>query len=141
MRRKRNERGATVVEFAVVLPVLLLILFSMIDFGRYFYVRISLSSATFEVADAITRGLLVTTDTASEKEAKLRSVINDISPGIASFAQIDSSAQLIMAPLPEACPNSNNKTHVVLTTSFNSISPIKSFFNTAKSSSSMRCLR
>lgn len=128
-------------EFAVVLPVLLLILFSMIDFGRYFYVRISLSSATFEVADAITRGLILTTDSASDKESKLRSVINDISPGIASFAQIDSSAQLIMTPLPDACPNSNNKTRVVLSTSFNSISPIESFFNTATSTTSMRCLR
>ena len=141
MRSRRSERGATVVEFAVVLPVLLLILFSMIDFGRYFYVRISLSSATFEVADAITRGLIVTTDSPSDKESKLRSVISDISPGIASFAQLSSNAQLTITPLPDACPNSTNKTRVVLSTSFNSISPIKSFFNTATSTTLMRCLR
>lgn len=141
MKRKRTERGAAVVEFAVVLPVLLLILFSMIDMGRYFYVRISLSSASFEVADAITRGLLISTDSAAIKDSKIRGVINDVSPGIASFAQNSSTAQLTLTPLPDACPNSANQIKVVLSTTFNSISPIRSFFSSATSSTTMRCLR
>src|SRR5438067_4505488 len=34
--RKRNERGASLVEFALLLPVLVLILFGIIDFGNLY---------------------------------------------------------------------------------------------------------
>ena len=33
----RNEEGAAVVEFALVMPILALIIFGIIDFGRAFY--------------------------------------------------------------------------------------------------------
>jgi Flp pilus assembly protein TadG len=36
VRRLREERGQALVEFAVVLPVLLLIILGIIDFGRFF---------------------------------------------------------------------------------------------------------
>ena len=36
MGRKRNERGASLVEFALLLPVLVLILFGIIDFGSLY---------------------------------------------------------------------------------------------------------
>ncbi len=139
-RGRRGERGAAIVEFAIVLPVLLLILLSMVDFGRYFYVRISLSSASIEVADAISRGLFTTSDGADSKRSKMLMVINDVSPGIAGFAQLTTPADFIFPTLPEACPNSAQKTAVQITTAFNSISPLFSFFSNAKSSASMRCL-
>jgi Flp pilus assembly protein TadG len=139
--KRKNERGATVVEFAVVLPILLLILLSMIDFGRYFYVRISLSSASFEVADAVSRGLISTSDDATQKTTKILAISNDVSPGIAGFAQLNSSAQLTLTPLPSACPSTTGLITVKLSTSFNSISPISSFFSEASSSTTMRCLR
>src|SRR5437870_3643223 len=34
--RKRNERGASLVEFALLLPVLVLLLFGIIDFGNLY---------------------------------------------------------------------------------------------------------
>ena len=141
MPRRKNERGAAVVEFAIVLPILLLILLSMIDFGRYFYTRISLSSASFEVADAIARGLLNATDDAVAKQTKIISVISDVSPGIASFAQIDANATLNIEPLPSPCPNATNLTLVKISTPFKSISPISNFFSEASATTSMRCLR
>ncbi|NDA41863.1 MAG: hypothetical protein EBX85_04495 [Actinobacteria bacterium] len=141
MKRKRSERGAVVVEFAIVLPVLLLIILSLIDFGRYFYVRVSLSSASIEVSNAISRGLLLDSDSSAIKESKIISIINDVSPGIASFAQLESSAQLSLSPLPEVCPNANNASATTITTSFSSISPINIFFSTVTSTSTIRCLQ
>jgi Flp pilus assembly protein TadG len=141
VRSDNDERGAVMVEFAIVLPVLLLILLSTVDFGRYLYVRINLSSSTFEVADAITRGLFSTTDDSNNKRSKMYAVIADVSPNLAPFAQIDPSASLELEPLPAACPNASNLVKVTISSSFKSISPFMNFFDTATSTTSMRCLR
>jgi len=139
--RKRNERGTAALEFALVLPVLLLVVLSMIDFGRYLYVRTSISSATMEVANAISRGLITDQDSTSTKQSKIQGVINDVSPSIASFAQLNTSGQLTIDPLPLPCPNSSSTTTVQLSTPFQSISPLQIFFTTASGSTTIRCLR
>ncbi len=41
----RRDRGAVAVEFALVMPVLLLVLFSMVDLGRAFFVKNGLDRA------------------------------------------------------------------------------------------------
>jgi Flp pilus assembly protein TadG len=46
----RDERGAAAVEFALVVPVLLLLVFGMIDFGRLLFTRNNLQSAVREGA-------------------------------------------------------------------------------------------
>jgi len=46
--RARNKRGTTVVEVAVVLPIFLLLVFGIIDFGFYFFVEHTLQYATRE---------------------------------------------------------------------------------------------
>jgi Flp pilus assembly protein TadG len=45
-RLARSERGAAVVEFAVVVPVLLVLVMGIIDFGRMYAVAASLAAAT-----------------------------------------------------------------------------------------------
>ena len=45
-RANRDERGQAVVEFALVLPLLCLLLFGIIQFGIAFYTYIDLTSAT-----------------------------------------------------------------------------------------------
>jgi Flp pilus assembly protein TadG len=45
VQRRRAERGATVVEFAIVLPLFVAILFGCIDFGWYYYQKFTLASA------------------------------------------------------------------------------------------------
>jgi Flp pilus assembly protein TadG len=47
-RFARSERGAAMVEFAVVLPLLLLLVFGIIDFGRALYTLNNLTSAVRE---------------------------------------------------------------------------------------------
>ena len=44
-RRRSRSRGQTTAEFAMVLPVLLLLLFGSIDFGGYFGTRMSVQNA------------------------------------------------------------------------------------------------
>ena len=44
----RSKKGAAAVEFALILPLVTLLLFGIIDFGRLFFVQISLTSASRE---------------------------------------------------------------------------------------------
>lgn len=48
MSRWRSERGAAAVEFALVLPILLMIMLAIIEFGRAYNVQISLTHAARE---------------------------------------------------------------------------------------------
>ncbi|MFC7595434.1 TadE/TadG family type IV pilus assembly protein [Terrabacter sp. GCM10028922] len=48
----RTERGASAVEFAIVLPVLFLVIAGIVDFGRYFFTQIQLTNAAREGARA-----------------------------------------------------------------------------------------
>jgi Flp pilus assembly protein TadG len=45
MRKLRSERGAAAVEFAIVLPVLMAILFGVIEYGRVFFIQNSITNA------------------------------------------------------------------------------------------------
>jgi Flp pilus assembly pilin Flp len=45
---RRGERGGAAVEFALVLPVFVAVLFGMVDYGWYFYQKFTLASAIRE---------------------------------------------------------------------------------------------
>jgi len=49
-RSKPGERGAAAVEFALILPILLLLVLGLVEFSRVFNVQISLSNAAREGA-------------------------------------------------------------------------------------------
>jgi Flp pilus assembly protein TadG len=51
-RRQTSERGSAAVEFALVLPLLMLLLFGIIDFGRMLNAEITLTTAAREGARA-----------------------------------------------------------------------------------------
>lgn len=57
MQRRRDERGAAVVEFALILPILVLFVFGIIEFGRAYSARIQLTAAVREGARAGALGL------------------------------------------------------------------------------------
>ena len=46
IRKKRNERGQTFVEFTLALPIMLVLLFGIIQFGIAFHSYITLTDAT-----------------------------------------------------------------------------------------------
>ena len=54
----RTERGASAVEFAIVLPVLFLIIAGIVDFGRMYFYQIQLANAAREGARAAAVGTL-----------------------------------------------------------------------------------
>ncbi|MFZ9693825.1 MAG: TadE/TadG family type IV pilus assembly protein [Candidatus Nanopelagicales bacterium] len=49
----RFQAGASAVEFAIILPLLLLVVFAIIDFGRYFFGQLVLESASAEAAKIV----------------------------------------------------------------------------------------
>ena len=49
-RGLRAERGAVAVEFAIILPVFLLLVFGIMDFGHAFYMKQTVSNASREGA-------------------------------------------------------------------------------------------
>ena len=69
--RSRDERGSAAVEFALVLPLLLMLIFGIIDFGRMLNDKITLTEAAREgarsaalqtAADGIARAKVLTAD-------------------------------------------------------------------------------
>jgi hypothetical protein len=53
--RRRGERSQSMVEFAIVAPLLLLLLFGIVDFGRIIYIYVTLNQAVNEGARAAIR--------------------------------------------------------------------------------------
>lgn len=49
-KRRSSERGAVAVEFALVLPVFILLVLGIVEFGRAFNIQVSLSEAARETA-------------------------------------------------------------------------------------------
>ncbi len=55
----RNHRGAAIVEFCLVLPILLVIVFAIIDFGRLVQARFIITSLAREGGNLASRGDIV----------------------------------------------------------------------------------
>lgn len=93
MARSEAERGAIAVEFAIVVPVFLLILLFAIDAGRIFFVKISLLNAASQGARAAALGL---------DSAAVIDVTREAAPGV--LAMSGSGAASIDVVVDLACP-------------------------------------
>ncbi|CAB4344548.1 unannotated protein [freshwater metagenome] len=76
-RAQSQDAGAAAVEFALISPLLLLLIFMLIDFGRLFYCQISLNSASHEAARA--SALRLTT-------AQISTAANNAAPSLKNMA-------------------------------------------------------
>ena len=54
--RVEDDRGAVAVEFAIIAPLLLLVIFMVFDAGRYWFVQIGLVNATSQAARSLANG-------------------------------------------------------------------------------------
>jgi hypothetical protein len=77
-KRLRSSRGATLVEAAIIIPLLLLITFSIVDFGALFYVYLSLENGVSQATRyAVTGNLLAGT---SDRVGTIKAAMRNATP-------------------------------------------------------------
>ncbi|MEI6108438.1 MAG: TadE/TadG family type IV pilus assembly protein [Actinomycetes bacterium] len=115
-RALKSEKGAAAVEFAIILPLLLLLILLMIDFGRLFFIEISLNSASREAA----RG-----SSLSMSQAQITKIVNDSAPGVGALAALSPSG-LVVTTSPCVSGNAPTATTTVtISTNFQWITPMQ----------------
>lgn len=73
---QRRDRGQALVEFAVVFPVIVLILFAVFDFGRAVYAYNTIANAAREGARVAAVNQVVTTNTSCTENMPVESTTN-----------------------------------------------------------------
>ena len=71
----QNQRGASAVEMALILPLLLIVVFAIIDYSRFFFIR---STVTAAVADATRLAVLPGTTDAMIAAAITQSLVDPV---------------------------------------------------------------
>ena len=126
--RLRNERGATAVEFALIVPLLILLVLGIAEFGRAFQVQGTLSAAAREGV----RIMALQNDEAAAKAA-VRNATPSLNPAITNL-QIDVT--------PKSCPTVNPGSTTVKLTIKYSMPYMTGFFGsgvTLTGTGGMRC--
>jgi Flp pilus assembly protein TadG len=95
-RRLRDERGATAVEFAFIIPLLLVLVLGIAEFGRAFQVSGTLSAAAREGV----RVMALQNDPAAARAA-VRNAATSLDPAV-------TNAQITITPA--SCPPTGNTT-------------------------------
>ena len=91
----RTERGASAVEFAIVLPVLFLVIAGIVDFGRYFFTQIQVTNAAREGARA---AVVLPNPAATDMTAITQRAL-------AGVAGVPSTAATVLTTCPAASPS------------------------------------
>lgn len=121
-------------EFAILLPLLLLLLFGLVDFGRLFFVQIGLNSASIEGARASALG---------RTSASVTSIAQASAPQVPQMAGL-AAGQITVTRT--ACPTPANGATTSVTTSmpFTWVTPVGLFAfasnRTVTSTSRMVCI-
>jgi Flp pilus assembly protein TadG len=76
--RRHSERGAAAVELALVLPILLLLVFGIVEFGRSYNIQISLTGAAREGA----RVMAIQNDPAAARAATISATAINPPPSV-----------------------------------------------------------
>ncbi|AUI49655.1 TadE/TadG family type IV pilus assembly protein [Arthrobacter crystallopoietes] len=103
--RRQSERGAVAIEFAIVLPVLLILLIGMIEFGRIFSAQIILTNAAREGA----RTMAITDDLNRAESA----VLTTAAGLVPSLLDSDISVSADCASLDPAFPTAKFSSVVI----------------------------
>ena len=118
-RASFDDTGANAVEFALVLPLLLVLLFGLVDFARMGFVQLSVTAASKEGARYSSLYSSGFTDT-----APLQTFVQATAPEAASVSQLASPAQLTVAVTTCSATVDNENTTVTVSTNFKWLLPI-----------------
>lgn len=116
---KERELGATVIEFVLILPLLVLLLFALVDFSRLGFAQVSLNSASREGARYSSLFSAGFTDNAA-----LTTLVTSATPQVASIAQLSSSGTLTISVTKCSSSISNENTSVTVSTPFSWLLPV-----------------
>jgi Flp pilus assembly pilin Flp len=86
-----NEEGAAVVEFALVMPILALIIFGIIDFGRAFYTVNNIISA---VREGARYGAILSTPMSVTGQREIRDRVRSVSQPFGGDSLRDEQIQI-----------------------------------------------
>ena len=103
-RRLRNERGASAVEFALIVPLLIVLVLGIAEFGHAFQVQGTLSAAAREGV----RAMALQNDPAAA-QAAVRNATTSLRPAV-------TNTQIRVDPL--VCPVSGGATNVTVTITY-----------------------
>ena len=114
--KRGSDRGAAAVEFALVVPVLLIVVFGIIDFGRMLNAQLQVTEAAREGA----RAASTITGTVSQRSSAAADRISYFSTSTTGGVEYDSSASSFCGRTPaEGSLNT-----VTTTYSFHFITPV-----------------
>jgi hypothetical protein len=102
VKKRRDERGAAMVEFAIILPLVLLLTFGLIDFGFAFADAAGIKSATRSGA-RIGSAL-------SKQPGQLQSIVAAVNAGLANSTRAQATEIVVNvappgSPAPSSCPS------------------------------------
>ena len=121
----RTRRAASVVEFAVVAPVVFLFIFGIIEFGRLMMVQEAMTNAARE---ACREASLATTINSADVDAAARNVML----GVMSNAANTATVRVTMTPASMANVSSGTPVNVYIEANFSDVSWLPgSFLNIA----------
>jgi len=136
-RALRGDRGAAALEFAIVLPVLVLVIFGLIDFGRLLTAQIGVTAASREGVRALALG---------RTQAQASTVVQASSPKLSSLASLGKTTSLTVSQV-SACPTTPGPTSMAsltVSTNFSWVAPVSilsiSADRTVASTSQMLCV-
>ena len=123
---RRLSGGQALVEFALVAPIFFLLLFAMVDFGRYvYYVQVLNNAAREGARFAIVHGansLLRTGPPDDPSGTAVIGVVRDYAVGV--IGREDASILLIVPTWDPASNNRGTKVTVEVTYRFHSVIPV-----------------
>lgn len=142
----RDQNGVAAVEFALILPLLLILIIALIDFGRIGFTQISLAAASREGVRYSSLNSSGITDSTA-----FINYVRASAPNTAQVSQMSGSAQLTVTYQACSITVSNDNTSVTTSTTFKWLLPVDLLklvtSNTSwltdinlSSTSSMRCM-
>ncbi len=114
-----SEKAAALVEFAIVLPILLLIVFGIVDFGRALYTANNLTSAVREGARLASTQISPDATGAAQKTA----VSNAVKAYVVAFGG-NAGAPTVSETFAGAPPNMQSITVSIVSYPFTPITPL-----------------